>query len=111
MMKLGLAFVTAVLLLNLLAGSRGLPVVLNARREFERDEQALARLRAENASLRYEIKRLRDDADAVEEVARRDLGYIAPGEKVFIIRDVTPPDAVVPVTPPASKAPDPSAAP
>jgi cell division protein FtsB len=94
MLKLGLAFVTAVLLLNLLAGSRGLPAVLQARRAFERDEKALDRLKAENDVLRREIERLRNDAEAVEEVARRDLGYIEPGEKVFIIKEVTPPDAL-----------------
>jgi cell division protein FtsB len=94
MLKIGLAFVTGVLLLNLLAGSRGLPAVLQARREFQREEHSLTRLKAENAALRNEVRRLRDDAGAVEEVARRDLGYIAPGEKVFIIRDVAPPASV-----------------
>jgi cell division protein FtsB len=98
MLKMGLAFLTTALLLHLLAGSRGLPAVLQARRGLERDAQALDRIRADNAALRREITRLREDAEAVEEVARRDLGYIAPGEKVFIIRDVTPAD-ITPAAP------------
>lgn len=94
-LKIGLAFVTAVLLLNLL-GNRGLPAVLQARREFEREGQSLDRLKTENDRLRSEIQRLRVDDEAVEEAARRDLGYIAPGEKLFIITDVPPADAAPP---------------
>jgi cell division protein FtsB len=93
MLKLGLAFVTTVLLLNVLAGSRGLPAVLQARREFDREAQLLDRVRADNEAKRRDIERLRTDPAAVEEVARRELGYKAPGEKVFIIHDVAPPDA------------------
>ena len=91
-LKLGLAFVTAALLLNALAGAGGLQAVIEARREYARIAGDLDRLRADNAQLRREVTRLRDDASAVEEVARRELGYITPGEKVFIIRDVGPAD-------------------
>jgi cell division protein FtsB len=92
-LKLGLAFVTAVLLVNLLTGSRGLPAVLQARREFEREGQALDRIRSANGADRAQIKRLLQDAEAVEEVARRELNYVAPGEMLFIIHDAAPPDA------------------
>ena len=107
-LKLGLAFLTAVLALNALAGSRGLPAVLQARREYERDAQALERLRAENAALRQQIRHLRDDAETVEEVARRELGYIRPGEKVFVIHDVTASDG--PVQAPAPRTSEPAPA-
>ena len=108
MLKLGLAFVTAVLLLNAL-GTRGLPAVLQARRSYQQDERELDRLKADNAALRQQVKRLRVDSATVEEVARRDLGFIAPGEKVFIIHDVTPNDAAPPA--PAPRPPDASPAP
>ena len=49
---------------------------------------AIARQRAENARLREEARRLREDPRAIEEIARRELGLIKPGEKVFIIKDV-----------------------
>ena len=35
----------------------------------------------------------RNDPTALEELARKDLGLIKPGEKLFILRDVPPADA------------------
>jgi cell division protein FtsB len=105
MLKVGLAFVTSALLLNALAGSRGLPAVLQAKRDRMRQQEDLERLKSDNAQLRHQIVRLRDDPTAIEDAARRDLFYISPGEKVFIIRDVPPADAR-PVDPPASKPAD-----
>jgi cell division protein FtsB len=110
-LKLGLAFLTTVLALNAIAGSRGLPAVLQARRDFDRDEQALERLRAENAGLRQEIRRLREDPETVEEVARRELGYIRPGEKVFVVNDVGPADSPAPTPAPKPAGPEPGPAP
>ena len=54
-------------------------------------QQSLDHLRAENAALRSQARRLREDPTAIEEVARRDLGLIAPGEIVFIIKDAKAP--------------------
>ena len=42
----------------------------------------------ENARLREEARRLREDPSAIEEIARRELGLIVPGEKLFILKDV-----------------------
>jgi cell division protein FtsB len=50
----------------------------------------VARQRVENARLREEARRLREDPDAIEEIARRELGLIRRGEKVFIIKDAAP---------------------
>jgi cell division protein FtsB len=47
-------------------------------------------VREENARLRDEARRLREDPRTIEEIARRELGLIKPGEKLFIIKDVTP---------------------
>ena len=105
MLKVGLAFVTSALLLNALTGSRGLPAVLQAKRDLARQQQDLERLKSDNGQLRQQILRLRDDPAAIEDAARRDLFYIAPGEKVFIIRDVSPADAR-PGDGPAPKPPD-----
>jgi cell division protein FtsB len=38
--------------------------------------------------LRELARRLKEDPLAIEEIARRNLGLIKPGEKVFIIKDV-----------------------
>ena len=70
-----------------LVGDRGLLAMIRARREYDTAASTVARQRAENARLREEARRLREDPDAIEEIARRDLGLIRPGEKVFIIKD------------------------
>jgi cell division protein FtsB len=81
----------AAIVLDALAGDRGLLAMLRVRREYRELAATVARDRAENARLAEQARRLRDDPAAVEEVARRELGLIKPGEKVFIIKDATPP--------------------
>lgn len=85
-----LGFVTIVLVIDAIAGEKGLLALLKARRDFQATEQSLLRSRDENAELRETARRLREDRSAIEEIARRELGLIRPGEKLFIIRDVTP---------------------
>jgi cell division protein FtsB len=48
--------------------------------ELDRRRDALAR---ENAALRRDIRRLRGDLDAIDRVARDDLGLVQPGEIVI----------------------------
>ena len=45
---------------------------------------------ARPARLRDTARRLREDPATIEEVARRELGLIKPGEQLFIVRDVVP---------------------
>ena len=73
-----------------LVGERGLLAILRARQEYDQLAAAIAQQRAENARLRDQARRLRDDPAAIEEVARRELGLIRPGERVFIIKDIPP---------------------
>jgi cell division protein FtsB len=87
----GIAFLTCALLLNALVGARGVPALLKARRQYQASIRELDKIRADNARLRRAIERLRVDPDAVEEIARRDLGFIRPGETVVIIRDIPHP--------------------
>ena len=86
-------FVGCVLLLDGLVGEKGLVEMLKKRQEFRALEQSLADIRTDNVRLREEARRLREDAAAIEDLARRDLGLIKPGEKLFIVKDVEPPDA------------------
>ena len=51
---------------------------------------SVASQRAENARLREQARRLREDPGAIEEIARRELGLIRPGERVFIVKDAPP---------------------
>ncbi|MCA1583968.1 MAG: septum formation initiator family protein [Acidobacteria bacterium] len=85
-----LILVTIVLVIDAVVGEKGLLALLKAGREYHAVEVALDRARAENAALREEARRLREDPAAIEELARRELGLIKPGEKLFIIRDVQP---------------------
>jgi cell division protein FtsB len=80
----------AVIVLDALAGDRGLLAMLRVRREYRELAATVARDRAENTRLAEQARRLREDPAAVEEVARRELGLIKPGEKVFIIKDAKP---------------------
>lgn len=65
--------------------------MLRARRQYDELSATLARQRAENERLKDEASRLRNDPGAIEEIARRELGLIRPGEKVFIIKDLKTP--------------------
>lgn len=78
------------LVVESLFGARGLSAMMQARREYAVLANDLDRIRAENQRLQAEARRLREDPTAIEEAARRDLGYMAPGEKVFILHDAKP---------------------
>lgn len=80
----------ALLLVESLFGERGFTAMIEARRQHQALQSSLDRLRAENVRLRDDARRLREDPDAIEEAARRDLGLISPGEKIFIIKDAKP---------------------
>lgn len=84
-------FVACVLVVDALVGDQGLVATIRARKQYDELTSELARLRSENAGLREEARRLREDPAAIEEIARRELGLMSPGETLFIIRDIDPP--------------------
>jgi cell division protein FtsB len=86
-----LIFVASVIVVDGLVGDRGLLAMMRARHEHDEVAAVIARERAENEQLREEARRLKEDPAMIEEIARRDLGLIRPGEKVFILKDVQPP--------------------
>jgi cell division protein FtsB len=86
-------FVVCVLIVDALVGDQGLVETMRARKQYDRLAADLARLRSENARLREEARSLREDPAAIEEIARRELGLMSPGEKLFIIKDIPPPTA------------------
>jgi len=85
-----LFFVASVIVVDGLVGERGLLAMYRARHAYDELAANIARQRAENARLREEARRLSEDPAAIEEIARRELGLIRPGERVFIIKDITP---------------------
>lgn len=69
-------------------GDRGLLALQAARRDEAALRARIATVRQENLELQGQIRRLREDPSAIEEIARRELGLIKPGEVVFILRDL-----------------------
>ena len=84
-----LGFVTVVLIVDALIGDKGLIDTLRARRQHQALAAELAHKRHENARLRDDIRRLKEDPGAIEALARQDLGLMRDGEVLFIVRDVT----------------------
>ena len=79
-----------IVFLDALVGEKGLLEAVKKRQEFHVLEQSIQRARAENTRLREEAKRLRSDPTAIEDLARRELGLIRPGEHLFILKDRPP---------------------
>ncbi len=86
----GLAVLTVVVLIDSIAGEKGLLALIRARHELQALEQSVQAARLENQRLLEQARRYREDPATIEELARRDLGLIKPGEKLFIIRDLPP---------------------
>jgi cell division protein FtsB len=86
-------FVVCVLVVDALVGDQGLVATIRARQQYNRLASDLARLRNENMGLREEARRLREDPAAIEEIARRELGLMSPGEKLFIVKDIQDPSS------------------
>jgi len=80
-------FGAALLLAESIFGERGFTAMIEARRQYQAVQGSLDQLRAENAALRSQAQRLREDPATIEEIARRDLRLQAPGEVVFIVKD------------------------
>ena len=87
LLQYGLAFVTILLVADALVGEKGFLDTLRARRQYREVAATLAQKRQENARLRDEIRRLREDPARIEAVAREDLGLMREGEVLFIVRD------------------------
>lgn len=89
LVRYALLVVSGVLMVNALFGERGYLATLQARQEQQRLEGALQAIRLENARLADDARRMKQDPQALEEAARRDLGLIRPGETLITIRDRT----------------------
>jgi len=89
-LRWALALVALLVMIDALFGNRGLLETIRARREYAEVAASLDHLKDENARLREEARRLREDPTAIEAEARRDLGMIRPGEVLFIVKDAHP---------------------
>jgi cell division protein FtsB len=93
LLNYALVFVTVVLVVDALVGDKGLMDTIRARRQYAELAASLAQKRQQNAQLRDEIRRLREDPATIETLARGELGLMRDGEVLFILKDVTGPDS------------------
>lgn len=89
----GLSLTLGALLINSLVGENGYLATLRSAREEADLRAAVSQLRLENQRLQAESRRLQTDPAAVEEVARRDLGMVRPGETMIVLHDAAAPPA------------------
>jgi cell division protein FtsB len=83
-----LLFVSMVVLADAVVGERGLVERYRAAHEYQQLRDAIIDLRGRNEALRDQAARLKQDAAAIERVARQDLGLIRPGEIVVLVKSV-----------------------
>jgi cell division protein FtsB len=86
-----LALVTVVLVVDALVGDKGLIETMRARRQYVDVAASLAALRQQNAQLRDDIRRLKEDPATIESIAREELGLMRPGEVLFVVKDADKP--------------------
>ncbi len=101
-LSLVVAVVLALVALGVLSGviTQGLAEVEQARAEQRRLEARRTELRARIQGMEETLHRLRTDPAAVESLARRDLGWIRPGERIIYLATPTPVPRPGPLTAP-----------
>jgi cell division protein FtsB len=89
-----LLLATLILVVDALIGDKGLLERFREHQRLSSVSSSLEALRQENAALREQARRLREeDPGTIESAARRQLGMMKPGEVLFILKDVdTPPE-------------------
>jgi cell division protein FtsB len=105
-----LVLLCVLLVANALVGDRGLLALVRANQEHARLRDAIDAIRAQNEQLHRYVQSLRDEPAVLEELARRDLGMIKPGERLFIVTTVDEPTdspAPPPTAPPSERPADP----
>lgn len=79
--------ITLVLQATLWFGEGSLMHIHNLRKEIRVQQEELAKLKARNEILEAQVRSLKADPDAVEGLAREDLGMIRQGETFFLVKD------------------------
>ena len=102
LLRPAIVLITLVLVADALIGDKGL---LEHRREASRHDaiqRELESRRHENRELRDRARRLREeDPGTIEDLARRRLGMIKPGEILFVVKDAEAPRTQTPAPTPA----------
>lgn len=85
-LTIGLVVAIGLMAGSLLVAPDGLPSLLALRRERQRLGEEAVALLEQNQSLRDQIHRLRSDDRFLEELARRELGFVGADETVYRFR-------------------------
>jgi cell division protein FtsB len=83
----GVFGVSCVLMVNALVGDTGYLATLRAQRDHDALIASLVQIRQENQDLRERARLLREDPAALEDAARRELGFTRPGEVLVIVTE------------------------
>ena len=90
-----------VLMVNALVGENGYLATIRNGSEHRSLSRELASFRTANQQMQEDLRRLRKDRSALEEVARGQQGLKRPGEITIILKDPQPPRT--PPAPPPGK--------
>ncbi|AMY10822.1 cell division protein FtsB [Luteitalea pratensis] len=88
MMRTGLVLVLVFAIVDGVFGERGLLANMDVRHRIAVQQVAIDEMTARNNGLTEDIRRLREDPSAVEELAREELGLMKDGELLIILRDM-----------------------
>ncbi|MBS3809507.1 MAG: septum formation initiator family protein [Desulfobacterales bacterium] len=86
LVKIGLwagALLMGIYLAAIIFGSHGLLALNSMQQELSAIKKENARIEQENIDLYRKIRRLENDSEYIEQVARQELYMVAPGEIVF----------------------------
>lgn len=81
------ALVLAYMVYDLIFSDHGYLVYRHELKSFEALKQEVRSLREQREQLAREVLRLRNDPEALEELAHRELGYVHKDEFILIIPD------------------------
>ncbi|MDB2448814.1 cell division protein FtsB [bacterium] len=84
-LQLGLVFLLVVLQYRLWLGENSWPQVRHLDTEIAAQQTQLDRQQARNEVLEARVDDLKSGMDAVEELARNNLGLVKPGETFYVI--------------------------
>lgn len=72
-------------------GMHGVLAMRRAQHEAARDRQEIDRINQENVELQNRVNSLKTDPQAIERIAREQMGLARPGEYIFKIPPANPP--------------------
>jgi len=75
-----------IVLADALIGDQSLSTARRARQQYHAVAAQVAALQLQNSSMREEARRLREEPETIEDLARKDLGLARPGEMVVVLK-------------------------